>query len=184
MLKNLRLDLSIYKKIPKFRDFFVFIRNHLGTFVSIKKDQQLSMKKLLGILFLLSFISCSVDSDSDINFFYEGVAIEAVEQIPDTLEVGEVYIFKLKYFRPSTCHNFNSLDLAQNQNNIHVAIISTVFTDQVCENFEEDELLEAELSFRPQLENSYVLNFWQGRNEEGMDQFLTFEIPVIDSSNN
>ncbi len=128
---------------------------------------------------IVTFASCSTDDDG-INFFFEAVPVQSVE-LPDTFVRGEVYSIKIKYLRPTNCHNFNSFDYTPVNNERTVAIINTVFTDRSCEDIEEPENeVEVALNFLPGNSSSYVFRFWQGRDTDGEHQFLVVEVPVVE----
>ena len=83
------------------------------------------MKKLVLLLSLLfAFNSCSTD-DGD-NFRFELLPVESVE-IPNEFTLGETYEITIRYYRPSTCHAFNSFYYEKNLNTRTIAVESIVF---------------------------------------------------------
>ncbi len=140
------------------------------------------MKKgILILAVLFSLMSCS--SDDGINFFYEPIAIENIE-IADEFIRGQTHEITVTYFRPSSCHNFDGFDYNRNNNERFVAIISTVFNDRACDDLAETDSREATINFLAGSEESYIFNFWQGRDANGENQFLTIEVPVVEVSTN
>ncbi len=134
------------------------------------------MKKLVLLLSLLfAFNSCSTD-DGD-NFRFELLPVESVE-IPNEFTLGETYEITIRYYRPSTCHAFNSFYYEKNLNTRTIAVESIVFEQDGCEAL-ESVLVEKKLNFHVTNNGSYIFKFWQGANEYGEDVFLEYEIPVI-----
>ena len=134
------------------------------------------MKKLVLLLSLLFvFNSCSTD-DGD-NFRFELLPVESVE-IPNEFTLGETYEITIRYYRPSTCHAFNSFYYEKNLNTRTIAVESIVFEQDGCEAL-ESVLVEKKLNFHVTNNGSYIFKFWQGANEYGEDVFLEYEIPVI-----
>ena len=133
------------------------------------------MKKLVLLLSLLfAFNSCSTD-DGD-NFRFELLPVESVE-IPNEFTLGETYEITIRYYRPSTCHAFNSFYYEKNLNTRTIAVESIVFEQDGCEAL-ESVLVEKKLNFHVTNNGSYIFKFWQGTNEAGEDIFLDYEIPV------
>ena len=102
------------------------------------------MKKLVLLLSLLfAFNSCSTD-DGD-NFRFELLPVESVE-IPNEFTLGETYEITIRYYRPSTCHAFNSFYYEKNLNTRTIAVESIVFEQDGCEAL-ESVLVEKKLNF-------------------------------------
>ncbi len=141
------------------------------------------MKKVKIILafFLATIFTGCLDDDDTIAFFYDAVAIEEVT-IPDQFTRGETYEITVTYFRPSTCHSFSGFDYDGFGNERTVAVINVVINDHdtTCEDLEETDLIEESLTFFVGQEGSYIFRFWQGRDDQGNNQFLTIEVPVVE----
>lgn len=136
------------------------------------------MKKLLFLSFVLVLLgSCSSDSDGT-DFNLEILPVESVD-IPESFTLGEVYPIAVSYLRPTTCHAFREFYYAKDNNIRTVAVIAYNFIANDCEDL-ENELLEETFNFKPTSNGSYIFKFWQGEDENGEDQFLTIEVPVID----
>ena len=121
--------------------------------------------------------SCSTETSGP-NFHYEILPVESVT-IPEEFAFGETYEISLLYLRPSGCHIFNDFYYLSEQNQRTVAIINTVYTDEVCETFTDEEV---EVSFNFQVNNMspYVFKFWQGEDENGNDLYYIVEVPVTE----
>jgi hypothetical protein len=136
------------------------------------------MKKLfLSSLFLILFASCSLD-DNSVNYNLEILPIESVD-IPDSFTLGETYPITVSYFKPSTCHTFKEFYYLKNNNERTVAVINYDYIDNNCTDL-TDELVEATFNFIVTSNGSYIFKFWQGVDENDVDQYLTIEVPVID----
>lgn len=130
------------------------------------------------VILSISLTGCFNDDDLGTNFFYELVAIEEVV-VPEQFISGETYEIKISYFRPSTCHSFNGFDYERISNERTVSIVNVVIESDTCEIIDKKELIDTSLDFYAGKEDSYVFRFWQGKNEQGENQFLILEVPVV-----
>ena len=58
-----------------------------------------------------------------------------------------------------------------------VAVESIVFMNNGCEPLIEN-VSKQNLKFRPEQVGEYTFKFWQGKDEQGTDIFLTYQIVV------
>jgi len=136
------------------------------------------MNKLIVYCALLCILmSCSLSGDDEPNYHFEVLPIESVE-IPDTFTLGETYPITVSYFKPSSCYTFNDFYYLSELNERTVAVINTVFDDQVCT--QALELTDATFNFKVISNGSYIFKFWQGEDENGEDLYYTVEVPVVD----
>lgn len=136
-----------------------------------------SLKKITLILFLTLFsISCSLD-DNEPNYRFEILEIESVV-VPDELHLGETHSFIIRYRRPTSCHGFNSFYYDKNLNTRTVAVQGIVLESNNCLPLEND-IQEETLDFFVTNNGSYIFKFFQGKDDNGQDVFLEYEIPVI-----
>ncbi|WP_111308791.1 hypothetical protein [Confluentibacter sediminis] len=136
------------------------------------------MKKFLILSFILILMgSCSLDNDRD-DFNLEILPIESVD-IPDSFTIGETYPITVSYFKPSTCHSFREFYYDKENNIRTVAVIDYKFLKSDCEDL-ENELVEASFNFHVTSNGSYIFKFWQGEDADGVDQYLTIEVPVTE----
>ncbi|GGX29892.1 hypothetical protein [Aquimarina muelleri] len=134
--------------------------------------------KIVFIFFLVTiFIGCSNDDDGT-RFFYELVSVHEVT-LPDQFNRGETYTISVSYYRPTDCHSFSGFDYNRLGNERTVSIVNLVIDEYNCKELEEKDLIEASFDFFVGQEDSYVFRFWQGRNENGDNQFLIIEVPVL-----
>ncbi|GAB1858593.1 hypothetical protein MHTCC0001_34320 [Flavobacteriaceae bacterium MHTCC 0001] len=134
------------------------------------------MKKfiILGFTLMLLF-SCSPDNEQP-SFRNVFLPIESVD-IPDEFTLGEVYPMTVTYLRPSTCHIFRNFYYERENNERTVAVVSTLFEQNNCEDL-TDVLLTATFDFHVTSNGSYIFKFWQGKDENEEDIFLEIEVPV------
>ena len=148
-------------------------------FVSnIQRDitESFKMKKFIATCFIISlFWSCSLEDDSVI-FRNELVAIESVS-MPINFAHQQIHNISYTYYRPSTCHLFQSLYHVAENNTSTVAVINSVYEDDNCETLTE-ELVERSFEFTPLNYGEYVFKFWTGVDDNGEDEFLIYEIVV------
>lgn len=136
------------------------------------------MKKLILLsLFLILFASCSLD-DKTLDYNLEILPIESVD-IPESFTLGETYPITVSYLKPSTCNIFKEFYYLKNNNQRTVAVINYEYINNNCTDL-EDELVEATFNFVVTGNGSYIFKFWQGVDENDIDQYLTIEVPVID----
>lgn len=135
------------------------------------------MNKLLVCLFAFIILSCSVGDDTDTTYF-EVLPVETAT-VPDEFVRGETHEIRMTYIRPTTCHAYNDIYYVPEANERSVAIVTTVFSGNGNCVSSGDEL-EASFEFKATTEDSYVFKFWQGEDENGEDQFLIIEVPVVD----
>lgn len=135
------------------------------------------MRKLVVFLFTLFVFSCSVDDNNE-NIYNVLLPIEDAI-VPTEFERGEVYDIYVEYFRPTSCHAYNDIYFVREGNERHIAVLATVFEgDFDC--VELNDLLDASFKFKAGDEDSYVFKFWQGEDDNGDDQYLIIEVPVVD----
>jgi hypothetical protein len=136
------------------------------------------MKKCLMILVVVisTLVSCSVDDDSP-TFHFEIMPIESV-QMPEEFVYGETYEISMDYIRTSGCHVFNSFLYQIDEQERTVGVINTVYTNTICETLEEN--VSVSFDFIVTSYDTYVFKFFQGEDEEGVDQYLIMEVPVVE----
>jgi len=137
------------------------------------------IKIVLLIILTSCLASCLNDDDAGINFSFELVPIEQVE-IPEQFTRGEIFEITVSYFRPSDCHSFRGFDYDRVSNERTASVVNVVIQDRTCQDLAETDLTEASFNFLVGNEASYVFRFWQGRNDQGENQFLIREIPVVE----
>lgn len=138
------------------------------------------MKQLLFLSVLALMISsCSLDDDNNYNdYYYEFIPIENAE-VPESFQLGETYTITVEYFRPTTCHYFSEFYFEKSENERTIAVVNWVEVRDNCQNLEND-LEEKPFNFIVTQTGTYIFKFWQGVDENDVDQYLTYEIPVTE----
>jgi len=119
------------------------------------------MKKLTVCLLFILALSCSTDDGMDPVSFVILPVENAI--VPTEFERNESYDI---YYTRET-------------NERTVAIVAKYFqSNNNC--VEIDEPTEASFRFKATTEDLYIFKFWQGEDENGEDQYMIIEVPVID----
>ena len=135
------------------------------------------MKKIISLVALV-FIFNSCTPDEGNNYLFELLPVESVD-IPTEFTMGQTYQIKMYYRRPTTCHTFNTIYYDKDLNTRTIAIESAVRQSSDCQPLsEETNLTECSFNFLVTGNGSYVFKFWQGKDEQGNNIFLEYEIPV------
>lgn len=137
------------------------------------------MKRIIIVCMLaLTVMSCS-DEDIPI-FFFEFVPVESVTNVPASFTVNVPDTLQITYFRPSTCHGFDGFEVDKDGTTRNIAVITKVVEQRGdCANLTNDART-APLIFKPESAGSVTLRFFQGKNDNGEDQYLTLEVPIED----
>ncbi|MBT8253198.1 MAG: hypothetical protein HKN00_08595 [Flavobacteriaceae bacterium] len=139
------------------------------------------MKKLILLFVILVTWNCTTD-DAPINqISFEILPIRSVIDMPETVNFNDVYTIHYTYVLPTTCHSFNDLYYLTEGEVRTVAVISQVINETetiICESLPEEEI-QGTFTFHV-LNNAgtYIFKFWQGINENGVDQYLVYEVPI------
>tara|TARA_R110002012_G_scaffold283090_2_gene473111 strand:+ start:59042 stop:59452 length:411 start_codon:yes stop_codon:yes gene_type:complete len=136
------------------------------------------MKKLFVCLFALLSLACSVDEDIQPS----AVMLLPVESaiVPDEFVIGEEYEIFITYIRPTACHVFKDIYSKLESDGYLIAIMSNVFNESNdCPP--NTETVETSFMFKPTRDiNTYVFKFWHGSNGNSEDDYIIFEVPVVD----
>lgn len=139
----------------------------------------MAMKKIFFVIFtFILFSSCSNEDDQVLH--HELLAIQDAI-VPETFEYGKIYDITLKYIVPDDCYIYSDVLYEYDNEARNIAVISTVIENKNCETID----LKDDLNFRIQAlqDNTYILKFWQGDDENGEPVYLIKEIPVIHTNN-
>jgi len=130
------------------------------------------------MIFLSSLLtSCAVDNDLGIPpFFLEVVPIESIE-VPEEFIYGESHEISVTYTRPQACYFFNDFIYQIDGNERTISVVNTVYPDTDCTNISEE--ITVNFDFTPQNLDPFVFRFYQGEDENGIDQYLMLEIQVL-----
>ncbi len=131
---------------------------------------------LFVFLLVIGLSSCSLDDDGA-NFRLEIVTIEEAS-LPDEFVFGETHEIKVTYNRPNNCYSFNNFLFDRDGNQRTVAVVNRVLTDTNCNNTATTS--EATFNFLVLSRETYTFRFFQGKDDDGNDTFLTVEVPVAE----
>ncbi len=138
------------------------------------------MRKLFFAFSLLFFFTgCSIDEDPSSNVTFELVPIISTN-LPDKFIAGETYDLLFTYSLPTSCHKYKATSVEEIDGAIVIGVISYIDSNGVCAQVETTG--ETGIRIVAEEEDFYIFKFWQGRDEQGEDQFLTIEIPVESNS--
>ncbi len=139
------------------------------------------MKKILVLLGVLClFASCSMEEDR-LKFDMEFLPALAVE-VPEYMQPGQTYEFKVKYNRPTDCYYFDGFYYEQEGDINIVAVQALVIQDADCLPLESPVHEEAtfQVTCSPfYTASTYHFKFYKGEGTTaGVQEFLEVEIPV------
>ncbi len=134
------------------------------------------MKRILLILItIISFSACSLDDDTP-NRHFEYIAVTEVD-IPAEFTFGEVYEIIVSYTLPNSCYSFYNFDYIYDGTSREVYTYAIVNDDVTCPQTTIDG--EYIISVEARQQETYTFKFWQGRDNQGNDEYLIIEVPVI-----
>jgi len=124
----------------------------------------------------ISITSCSLNDD---NVKFHFVPLQIVDaEFPESFTLNETYNIKITYIVPNNCISFEGFDVS----NIDVTSRNIVAIGSEREN-ETCNLIavEAEDSFyfTCLYEDTYYFRMWSGEDENGMQQYIELEVPVV-----
>ena len=122
-------------------------------------------------------MSCDIGGDDEPNFSNEILPIQSVD-VPDQFVLGEVHPISVTYTRPNGCFEFNSFIFQSDFNTRTVAVVDTFFQDETCT--QETEIATVSFDFTVTNSQNHIFQFFQGQDEQGQDQFLIVEVPVVE----
>ncbi len=133
------------------------------------------MKKIV-LLFSLLFVlnACSVEDPQ--KYHYEILPVESVI-IPSEFTLGETYPITMKYYKPSNCYSPYGIYYDKDLNTRTCAVRNLVDESGNCAPIDA-VLVEETFNFFVTSNGSYIFKFWHGKNQNGEDVFLEYEIPV------
>lgn len=135
------------------------------------------MKKIISLLALFFlFNSCSVDEGP--RYSFEVLPILTVD-IPAQFILGQTYPITVHYNRPSTCHHFNTLYYEKDLNIRTIAVEAAVEQRNDCQELTTmtgDS--EYTFNFYVTSNGSYIFKFFNGKDAQGNNIYLQYEVPV------
>lgn len=135
--------------------------------------------KNLFLIFGLVLIFSSCDVGSDGNNYYSVILPVYEAEVPQEFVLGNTYYIKIKYKRPTVCHEFAGFYFDKHLNERTIAVQNNVSEGSNCLIL-QDNIVEANLKFYVTNNGSYIFKFWKGINSQGEDEFYEVEVPVVD----
>ena len=135
------------------------------------------MKKILSLLALFFlFNSCSPGDDT--HYLFELMPIQSVD-IPTEFTLGQTYPITVHYTKPTTCYYFSSLYYDKDLNIRTIAVENAVEQRNNCQDLSAaDAVSEYTFNFYVTSNGSYIFKFYQGKDDQGNNIFLEYEVPV------
>lgn len=135
------------------------------------------MKKLIS-LFALLFLLNACGTDDATSYTLELRPIVSVD-IPTEFTLGQTYPITVHYSRPTTCHYFNQLYYDKDLNVRTIAVECAVQQSSNCQEITGDAAItDYTFNFYVTSNGSYIFKFYQGKDENGNNLFLEYEVPV------
>ena len=135
------------------------------------------MKKIVS-LFALFFILNSCSPGDDTNYLFELMPIQSVD-IPTEFTLGQTYPITVHYTKPTTCYYFSSLYYDKDLNIRTIAVENAVEQRNNCQDLSAaDAVSEYTFNFYVTSNGSYIFKFYQGKDDQGNNIFLEYEVPV------
>jgi len=137
------------------------------------------MKKTF--LFILCCItifstSCSLDDDN-VKFRFVPLQIVSAE-FPETFTLNETYNIRVTYIIPNNCIAFEGFDISNTDTTSrNIVAIGSEIEGEICNLIavEAEEYFE----FTCLYEGTYYFRLWTGEAENGEQQYLELEVPVM-----
>ena len=135
------------------------------------------MKKIIA-LFAIVFLFNACSPDEGISYNLKLMPIVSVD-IPTEFTLGQTYPITVHYIKPTTCYYFNQLYYEKDLNIRTVAVECAIEQRNNCIDLTGAEA-EASYTFNFYVTSngSYIFKFYQGKNTNGENVFLEYEVPV------
>lgn len=135
------------------------------------------MKKIVSLFALLLILnSCSPGDDTQ--YSYRLIPIESID-IPAEFTLGETYPITVHYTVPTSCYHFSSLYYEKDLNVRTIAVENVVEQRNNCQELSTaDGASTYTFNFYVTSNGTYIFKFYQGKDNQGNDVFLEYEVPV------
>ncbi len=135
------------------------------------------MKKIVLFLIVIFTLNACSSEDEHSNNHYEVLPVNSFI-VPKTFTLGETYVIKMKYKRPSSCHYFQGVYYEKNLNTRTIAVQTSVLEENSCKAL-DTEPLEVSFNFYVTNTGSYIFKFYKGEDAAGKNIFEEVEIKVV-----
>jgi hypothetical protein len=134
-------------------------------------------KKIISLLALF-FILNSCSPSDDTQYSFKLMPIESVD-IPAEFTLGETYPITVHYTVPTSCYYFSSLYYDKDLNIRTIAIENAIAQRNNCQDLSAaDGASTYTFNFYVTSNGSYIFKFYQGKDDQGNNIFLEYEVPV------
>lgn len=128
---------------------------------------------------LFGISSCSINDDSDENFYFESIEVISAE-FPDTFKHGDIYRIRVNFERPTNCHFFEGFDFKSTGETERTIVgIASAFSGDDCQDL-ADATIENFFDFEVLYSDTYTFKLWAGKDDDGENEYLIIEVPVED----
>ncbi|MGA9238211.1 hypothetical protein [Robiginitalea sp.] len=133
-----------------------------------------NLLKLLLPLILLS--ACDIGED-EVSYHFVSLTTVSVD-MPEEFRLNETYEIGVTVLEPNGCTEFAGFDILPENTTIRrVVAIGTEQDDVPCTEVLSE--VATSFDFICLYSGTYTFRFWTGKNEDGVDQFMEFEVPVV-----
>lgn len=137
------------------------------------------MSKKIASLLVLLFLFNACSTDEGTSYHLELMPIESVD-LPTEFTLGQTYPITVRYSRPTSCHFFNQLYYEKDLNVRTIAVECAIEQSNNCHDLAAaDAVAEYTFNFYVTSNGSYIFKFYQGKDENGENIFLEYEVPVV-----
>lgn len=136
------------------------------------------MRAYFYIFLSLILFSCQIDPEDE-NTRIEKIAAFDI-QLPETMIVDFEYTISFSYALPNGCYSFFGYDVESNdipEKNVRlVYAFAEVANAEICSLEYIEDIYS--FTFTPDESKTYLFKFWNGQDDEGIDQYEEIELIV------
>lgn len=133
----------------------------------------------IGCIIAIAISGCNLNDDDGTRFYYEAMEVQSAN-FPAFFERGNIYRIDVVLNLPSNCHYFEGFDFnatGDTKTERTIYPIATVLDRTDCVEY-SDRTINAFFNFDVLFNETYVFKLYTGKNENGDDEFLIYEVPV------
>ena len=137
------------------------------------------MKKTFLFILCCVTILCNSCSNDDENVKFHFVPLQIIDaEFPESFTLNETYNINVTYVIPNNCVAFEGFDISYiDETSRNIVSIGSEREGEVCNLI----AVEAQDSFEFTClyEGTYYFRLWTGETEDGEQQYLEIEVPVV-----
>jgi hypothetical protein len=133
------------------------------------------MKKIV-FLIALGFCINSCDTTEETTYSYEVNPVFQVD-MPTQFATDSITKINIQYKRPSSCHIFDKFYYEADGYDRIVAVETIKVNQSNCQT-DNETIVEMPLKFKPIAEGTFHFKFWTGKDAQGVDQYLEYDVVV------